>query len=315
MKKLNMDGKFVKIMEAYGIDTTNVSLNKDGSINCNEHGNWTYSSSKEIAYQNRETTQSSWKINDDKLEFLERKNINLESKNEKEIEIIIDGKLNPLYFKNVKEEAEKYAKEILNNNGLVNYSKPTNEIIEVKVLVTKNNDEKVEEFLMIEPNKILSIEEIVIKRFDNRIDISEYQILENKKFNFGSSLDKEFLKDITPNLVKELNSFLNQDIKSIWLDAGSSIYDLHFEIGINKDKSSSALEYTDFYFDISKDKKTLVPYLNGTGDLSEVVSKDTVEKLIKAIDKVKSVRELEDKKDIKKTSTIKKKIKKDDLER
>lgn len=272
-----MDGKFVKIMEAYGIDTDSVSLNKDGSINCNEHGNWTYSSSKEIAYQNRETTQSSWKINDDKLEFLERKNINLESKNEKE--------------------------------------KPTNEIIEVKVLVTKNNDEKVEEFLMIEPNKVLSIEEIVIKRFDNRIDVSEYQILENKKFNFGSSLDKEFLKDITPNLVKELNSFLNQDIKSIWLDAGSSIYDLHFEIGINKDKSSSALEYTDFYFDISKDKKTLVPYLNGTGDLSEVVSKDTVEKLIKAIDKVKSVRELEDKKDIKKTSTIKKKIKKDDLER
>lgn len=277
MKKLNMDGKFVKIMEAYGIDTDSVSLNKDGSINCNEHGNWTYSSSKEIAYQNRETTQSSWKINDDKLEFLERKNINLESKNEKE--------------------------------------KPTNEIIEVKVLVTKNNDEKVEEFLMIEPNKVLSIEEIVIKRFDNRIDVSEYQILENKKFNFGSSLDKEFLQDITPNLVKELNSFLNQDIKSIWLDVGSSIYDLHFEIGINKDKSSSALEYTDFYFDISKDKKTLVPYLNGTGDLSEVVSKDTVEKLIKAIDKVKSVRELEDKKDIKKTSTIKKKIKKDDLER
>ncbi len=277
MKKLNMDGKFVKIMEAYGIDTDSVSLNKDGSINCNEHGNWTYSSSKEIAYQNRETTQSSWKINDDKLEFLERKNINLESKNEKE--------------------------------------KPTNEIIEVKVLVTKNNDEKVEEFLMIEPNKVLSIEEIVIKRFDNRIDVSEYQILENKKFNFGSSLDKEFLQDITPNLVKELNSFLNQDIKSIWLDVGSSIYDLHFEIGINKDKSSSALEYTDFYFDIPKDKKTLVPYLNGTGDLSEIVSKDTVEKLIKAIDKVKSVRELEDKKDIKKTSTIKKKIKKDDLER
>lgn len=277
MKKLNMNGKFVKIMEAYGIDTDSVSLNKDGSINCNEHGNWTYSSSKEIAYQNRETTQSSWKINDDKLEFLERKNINLESKNEKE--------------------------------------KPTNEIIEVKVLVTKNNDEKVEEFLMIEPNKVLSIEEIVIKRFDNRIDVSEYQILENKKFNFGSSLDKEFLQDITPNLVKELNSFLNQDIKSIWLDVGSSIYDLHFEIGINKDKSSSALEYTDFYFDIPKDKKTLVPYLNGTGDLSEIVSKDTVEKLIKAIDKVKSVRELEDKKDIKKTSTIKKKIKKDDLER
>ena len=272
-----MNGKFVKIMEAYGIDTDSVSLNKDGSINCNEHGNWTYSSSKEIAYQNRETTQSSWKINDDKLEFLERKNINLESKNEKE--------------------------------------NPTNEIIEVKVLVTKNNDEKVEEFLMIEPNKVLSIEEIVIKRFDNRIDVSEYQILENKKFNFGSSLDKEFLQDITPNLVKELNSFLNQDIKSIWLDVGSSIYDLHLEIGISKDKSSSALEYTDFYFDISKDKKTLVPYLNGTGDLSEVVSKDTVEKLIKAIDKVKSVRELEDKKDIKKTSTIKKKIKKDDLER
>lgn len=43
-----------------------------------------------------------------------------ESKNK--IEIIIDGKLNPLYFKNVKKEAEKYAKEIFNKNGLVNYS-------------------------------------------------------------------------------------------------------------------------------------------------------------------------------------------------
>lgn len=315
MKKLNMDRNFVEILKTYGIDTDNVSLNKDGSINCNEHGNWTYSSSKEIAYQNRETTQSSWRMNDNKLEFLERKNINFESINEKEIEIIIDGKLNPLYFKNVKQEAEKYANEILNNNGLVNYLKPTNEIIEVKVLVTKNNDEKVEEFLMIEPNKVLSIEEIVIKKFNHRIDVSEYQILENKKFNFGSSLDKEFLQDITPNLVKQLNSFLNQDIKSIWLDVGSSIYDLHFEIGINKDKSSSALEYTDFYFDISKDRKTLVPYLNGTGDLSKVVSKDTVEKLIIAIEKVKNAQELENKSSVKKTSSTKKKIKKDDLER
>ena len=163
MNKLNINSKFIEIMKAYGIVPNDVTVNENGSINCGEHGNWTYSSSKEIAYQTRETTQSSWRINNDKLEFLERKNI-----------------------------------------------------------------------------------------------------------NFGSSLDKEFLKDITPNLVKELNSFLNQDIKSIWLDAGSSIYDLHFEIGINKDKSSSALEYTDFYFDISKDKKTLVPYLNGTGDLSEV---------------------------------------------
>lgn len=36
------------------------------------------------------------------------------------IEIIIDDKLNPLYFENVKKEAEKNVKEILNKSGLVN---------------------------------------------------------------------------------------------------------------------------------------------------------------------------------------------------
>lgn len=41
---------------------------------------------------------------------------------EQKIEIIINDKLNPLYFENVKKAAEKEAKEILNKNGLVNYS-------------------------------------------------------------------------------------------------------------------------------------------------------------------------------------------------
>lgn len=206
MNELNINPNFKEIITSYGIDINNITVDKDGSLNCSEHGNWTYSSSKDVAYQTNGNLESSW---------------------------------------------------ILNNG-------------KHKLELTKN---------------------------------------------YNTSLDKKFLKDITPNLVKELNSFLNEDIKSIWLDVGSSIYDLHLEIGISKDKSSSALEYTDFYFDISKDKKTLVPYFNGTGDLSEVVSKDTVEKLIIAIEKVQNAQELENKSLVKKTSLKKKKIEKDDLER
>lgn len=62
-----------------------------------------------------------------------------ESKNK--IEIIIDGKLNPLYFENVKKEAEKYAKEIFNKNGLVNYSDNVKNK-DIKIEPKKEKDDK-----------------------------------------------------------------------------------------------------------------------------------------------------------------------------
>jgi len=82
MRKLNMNPDFVEIMEAYGIDTSKVSLNENGTINCGEHGNWTCGNHYDdngisdfvIAYQARETTKSSWRLADGKLEFLCRIN-------------------------------------------------------------------------------------------------------------------------------------------------------------------------------------------------------------------------------------------------
>lgn len=62
-----------------------------------------------------------------------------ESKNK--IEIIIDDKLNPLYFENVKKEAEKYAKEIFNKNGLVNYSDNVKNK-DIKIEPKKEKDDK-----------------------------------------------------------------------------------------------------------------------------------------------------------------------------
>ena len=65
---------------------------------------------------------------DEKIEIFRKNENELDNiskkiqEQEQKIEIIIDGKLNPLYFENVKKEAEKDAKEILNKSGLVNYS-------------------------------------------------------------------------------------------------------------------------------------------------------------------------------------------------
>lgn len=50
----------------------------------------------------------------------------------------------------------------------------------VTVSVTKKDDKIEKETLEIEPNAVLSIEEIVIKRFNYRTDVAEYNIIEQE---------------------------------------------------------------------------------------------------------------------------------------
>lgn len=83
MEKLNLDPKFEEIMKAYGIDTDVVTLNKNGSINCGEHGDWScgnhYNESGVadfiIAYQVIDNRKSSWIFKNNKLEFVQRINL------------------------------------------------------------------------------------------------------------------------------------------------------------------------------------------------------------------------------------------------
>jgi len=54
MKTLNLNPKFKQILETYGIDTDKCTMNSNGKIvagSIYNEGNWSYSSSKEIAYQ------------------------------------------------------------------------------------------------------------------------------------------------------------------------------------------------------------------------------------------------------------------------
>lgn len=47
----------------------------------------------------------------------------------------------------------------------------------VTILVTKKDDSQSEEIIELEEHKMLSIEDLIFKRFDKRIDVVEYEIL------------------------------------------------------------------------------------------------------------------------------------------
>jgi hypothetical protein len=53
--------------------------------------------------------------------------------------------------------------------------------IEAIILVTRKNDKKVKEILLIEQDSRSSNDELIHKRFKNRIDVAEYEILEFKE--------------------------------------------------------------------------------------------------------------------------------------
>lgn len=86
LRKANLNSNYAEILKVYGIDTETVTLDEDGSINCGEHGNWTFGNHYTpssgvadfiIAYQTRkeEKTRTAWRLVNGKLEFLERKNV------------------------------------------------------------------------------------------------------------------------------------------------------------------------------------------------------------------------------------------------
>lgn len=47
----------------------------------------------------------------------------------------------------------------------------------VTMLVTRKDDSHVEETVELEEHKMLTIEDLIVKRFNNRIDVVEYEIL------------------------------------------------------------------------------------------------------------------------------------------
>lgn len=84
MKRLNLNPQYEEILKTYGVDINTITLNKNGSINCGEHGDWSFGNHYDgfgvadyiIAYQTKDNFKSSWVFKDNKLEFFQR--INLE---------------------------------------------------------------------------------------------------------------------------------------------------------------------------------------------------------------------------------------------
>lgn len=155
-----------------------------------------------------------------------------ESKNK--IEIIIDDKLNPLYFANVKKEAQKNAKEILNKRGLVNSDNVKNkdntdclnQFYKFKSDLSPNigliNDaflEKIKQAEKIETDikDVKDKSEKVDEKIDDLSNSSLAQSEKNKLFaelekdilNLKSAVDK--LKEQNQNLKKELELLIEKN--------------------------------------------------------------------------------------------------------
>ncbi len=147
---------------------------------------------------------------------------------EQKIEIIIDDKLNPLYFENVKKEAEKNAKEILNKSGLVNSDNVKNKdnsdffkkIYQFKSDLSPNigliNDdfsEKIKEAEKIESD----IKDVKDKseKVDSKIDdLSSTNLSQSEKNKLFAELERDILNlKSTVEKLKEENQNLKKELE------------------------------------------------------------------------------------------------------
>lgn len=103
--------------------------------------------------------------------------------------------------------------------------------------------------------------------------------VKNVNIEFKDDLTKEHFKSVSIPLVQELITCIEDNIKTLWIDVGSTTYDLHFEI------IDSNNNHTDIYLKLSEDKKDLITAF-GVGAFSKVVSPEVLEKLIEAVQKV-----------------------------
>jgi DNA primase len=151
-----------------------------------------------------------------------------ESKNK--IEIIIDGKLNPLYFENVKKEAEKEVKEILNKNGLVNYKDKIYTINELEESKNKTNRNQLK--LTILEKKFDKYKEFLsyIKTKKNTQKVEQSDVKLNS--DFVKNLEKE-KEEIQAKTSEEKPVFISKKIEK--LNEESS----HIEEKINNFQSNS----------------------------------------------------------------------------
>lgn len=102
--------------------------------------------------------------------------------------------------------------------------------------------------------------------------------------NYETKLEEEHLSEISTSLIQELEKFLGYNINYIHFDVSNIIgYDLHIEYKDNKD------EFNDIYLSITDDKQNLVNSYNA-GEFDNIVSKQTVDKLIEAILKMQLVK-------------------------
>jgi hypothetical protein len=190
-----------------------------------------------------------WELkNENELDNLSKKIQEQEQKTEEsknKIEIIIDDKLNPLYFENVKKEAEKNVKEILNKSGLVNYSDNVkNKDIKIEQKKEKDNSDffkKVYQFKSdLSPNiglindafeqnlkKAEKIETDIkdlknnSKKIDSKInDLTDTSLSQTQKDKLFAELEKDILnlksaveklKDENQNLKKELELLIEKN--------------------------------------------------------------------------------------------------------
>ncbi len=120
-----------------------------------------------------------------------------------------------------------------------------------------------------------------IDNFKNKKKTRE---ISNMIINYETKLEEEHLSEISTSLIQELEKFLGYNINYIHFDVSSIIgYDLHIEYKDNKD------EFNDIYLSITDDKQNLVNSYNA-GEFDNIVSKQTVDKLIEAILKMQLVK-------------------------
>ncbi len=101
---------------------------------------------------------------------------------------------------------------------------------------------------------------------------------------FSDELETEHFKNIYIPFVQELNKAYDNELKYVWIDVGNVVYDIHLELINFKN------EATDIYLNIPDNKDDLVTSF-GNGLFSRVVSKESIDNLIKSIEEVKQAKE------------------------
>jgi len=96
------------------------------------------------------------------------------------------------------------------------------------------------------------------------------------KYQYEDEKTKELTQEFMPNIVNGIEKLLNSKLNFIWIDIGTSYYDIHIEFSDNKNN------HMDLYFEI-KDEDMIENFFSKGFKMSEILDTQSLKELINKI--------------------------------